>query len=465
MNNNYAALRIDKIKWRFITLGYQTDFVKFCAMKINALLEFDAQGHKNEIDHIYSVILDLVASSSDFTDEDSLIVTLNECLKVDNEHLHNSMFDWLFSKGRESTLVKLTSRFLKGYLQSVVNSQPYTNMLANYAHRNDDADTAGKEFLRLTTLNQESANDDRLVPTEKRNDYIDFAITNYLKANKNTQDLEKIRIQARNQLNVKNAIIRKGQYTRDDDVLVQQIDRSRKEIDRSLYNFSDLYEKFAKPLDLLEAQLQLLSELRKRPGDSAAVEQTMSSIFPRIVAEEENDEYWPKSIYSILLRLGTEFRYVFPEHDVADICEVVNQKQGEDSPWVVQLLIKLNVNHGSILMIYYKLYQKMGNDPNRNYAFFLYFKTLFIDWFEKPNADLTDYQGQIQDIFEFLKNSAENQRPDRREIMNNVLKELTNSYQKRFKTEIAIRNSGVYGASPFRSTGKLFTPPTADRKT
>jgi len=61
----------------------------------------------------------------------------------------------------------------------------------------------------------------------------------------------------------------------------------------------------------------------------------MSSIFPQIVAEEENDEYWPKSIYSILLRLGTEFRYVFPEHDVADICEEVNQKQGEDSPWVV----------------------------------------------------------------------------------------------------------------------------------
>ena len=29
MNNNYAALRIDKIKWRFIELGFQADFVKF----------------------------------------------------------------------------------------------------------------------------------------------------------------------------------------------------------------------------------------------------------------------------------------------------------------------------------------------------------------------------------------------------------------------------------------------------
>lgn len=122
MNGNIAALRIDKIKWRFMKLGYTDAFVKFCAMKINALLEFDPKGHKNEIDHIYSVILDLVASSSDFTDEESLIITLNECLKVENEHLHVSMFDWLFSKGRESTLVKLTSRFLKGYLQRTVSS-------------------------------------------------------------------------------------------------------------------------------------------------------------------------------------------------------------------------------------------------------------------------------------------------------------------------------------------------------
>ena len=115
-------------------------------------------------------------------------------------------------------------------------------------------------------------------------------------------------------------------------------------------------------------------------------------------------------------------------------------------------------------MIYYKLYQKMGNDPNRNYAFFLSFKTLFIDWFEKPNADLTDYQGQIQDIFEFLKNSAENQRPDRKEIMKNTLFQLESSYKKRFKTEVAIRKAGMHGGSPFKSTGKLFTPPTADRQ-
>ena len=61
----------------------------------------------------------------------------------------------------------------------------------------------------------------------------------------------------------------------------------------------------------------------------------MASIFPRIVAEERKDQFWPKNIYSILLRLGTEFRYVFPEHDVADICEEVNQAIGDDSPWVV----------------------------------------------------------------------------------------------------------------------------------
>lgn len=101
--------------------------------------------------------------------------------------------------------------------------------------------------------------------------------------------------------------------TGSDEDFAKEIERSRIDIDRELYTFSDLYEKFAKPLDLLEVQLQLLSELRKRPGDSTAIEQTMSSIFPRLVEEEAKDALWPKNVYALLLRLGTEYRYIFPE--------------------------------------------------------------------------------------------------------------------------------------------------------
>ncbi|KAH0608129.1 uncharacterized protein H6S33_002181 [Morchella sextelata] len=274
-----------------------------------------------------------------------------------DETFHNTLYDWLFTRGgggSSKRLLDVDSPHVLSYLKRTsVTSLPHSELLWQYYARREDYFTAAEVLHKL-------AQSDFDLTLGKRLEFLSRArgFCHSYGPMGTRQKMNELSHMIQEELDVaaiQDDILKK--IKDDDRITPAKKEKLSKELDANLMSLSDLFNKYADPYGYMEICLAIFQGADYRGANEIRKcwEQLISQVHAKAVADQRVQPF--ELVADTVRRLGARFslsEYIFPPNDLVPLLEIYayeNQRDVGPPTWVVDTLSEAGIANETILRI------------------------------------------------------------------------------------------------------------------
>lgn len=406
LTRNAASVCLNRALSELLSLGEVLNAVALCLNKANSLTVIGSDLSTSETTECYEAIFTilteiqhcLLADSPDQIDYLSglsleALLSLRqdlllECCRVADKQLHWALFNWLIRWDLAKLILQMESPYVMAFLEQKFPEEKYpaASLIADYCMKVREYRRAYLEYGRLAALIQEHDQVQDVIQLDRRTELLDLSLLcldNLLAEQRPGSDELPTLTKAREGL-LFNQRLCKIQHRLQRDLAAAGLLPEAEVLDRRLYSAEEMYERFAKPFDRYEVELELLNFIYSHSSaQKAAIIETMKSLFQPIIAGF-GLSLWPQRVREKLEELGRKYPQAFPLDSICLQCEQTNIQLGVESPWVVQLISSLPLVHdfGDLFQVYSGLWAAYIGDLAAQWSLLIKLECLFRLWLE-----------------------------------------------------------------------------------
>ena len=407
LTRNAASISMPRILPELLGIGEVLHAVSLCLHKAKSLLavtgsEVSAADINECYVNIFTILTDIQQCIlSEAPDQVEYLSSLSlesllrlrhdlllECVQVTDQQLHWTLFTWLVRWDLSKLILQLESPFILPFLEQKLPPEkfPAVSLIADYCMKMKEYRRAYLEYGRLAELRQEYEQSTDVIPLSRRTELLDLSLlcldgllSEQRQGSSDIQPLTK----AREGL-LFNQRLCSIQQRLQRDLIHSQLLPEAETLNRRLFTAEEMYERYAKPFDLFETQLELLNFIYSNSaGQQNAIKETMKSLIVEVVMRV-GMALWPQKIREKMEELGRKYPYAFPMDTLTLKCEQTNLQLSVESPWVVQLLTTLPLpqDFADLYQVYSGLWSAHSTDLAAQWTLVLKLECLFRLWLE-----------------------------------------------------------------------------------
>lgn len=276
----------------------------------------------------------------------------NICFNSDDELFHYSFYDWYFSKGLADRLLNMNTKFVRPYL--ITNAKTnfdVADLLWIYYQKHEDYYNAADVLFGLARSDYDLSLEERIQFLSRARGYCESdcppgvrqAMTQLGNTIQEYLEIANVQLDI---LHVVQADERFNDVKRESAI---------KMLDGKLMNASDLFNKFADPLNYYEICLSIFQVTDYR-GTEEITDCWQKLIFKTFENADTTDEQAFERISTVVQRVGRQLslsELVFPIEILVPFLEVFDLERIKDSPrgWIVDTFINAGVAFESLYAI------------------------------------------------------------------------------------------------------------------